>query len=75
MVAADLNGQPGLDLATANSSDGTISILPNLGNGSFGAPLVHTVDSGSTTIRYDITAADFDGDGVIDLAISGYHHR
>jgi hypothetical protein len=68
VISADFNNDGKADLATANAS--SISILLGTGTGTLGAkvdyPTAGTDDpSGS---RYDITSADFNGDGVIDLA-------
>ncbi len=68
LVAADFNNDGKLDLAVANYGDGTITLLLGNGNGTF------TEAAGSPyavgQYPYQITAADFNGDGKLDLATS-----
>ncbi len=67
IVAADFNNDGKLDLAVANYADGTITLLLGNGNGTFtqasGSP--YAVGQGPT----QIAAADFNGDGKLDLAV------
>jgi hypothetical protein len=68
IVAADFNNDGKLDLAVANYAEGTITLLLGNGDGTFtqaaGSP--YTVGHGP----YQIAAADFNGDGKLDLAVA-----
>jgi hypothetical protein len=70
IVAADFNGDGILDLAVTNQNDGypnpgTITILLGKGNGTF-VPMASSPETGS--IPYSVAVADFNGDGIPDLA-------
>jgi hypothetical protein len=66
IVAGDFNSDGKLDLAVANYGDGTITLLLGNGDGTFtqasGSP--YAVGAGP----FQIAAADFNGDGKLDLA-------
>ena len=65
LVATDLNHDGKLDLAVALSSGrNALGVLLGNGDGTF-QRVVKSVDGGAT----DIAAADFDGDGNVDLAL------
>ena len=68
MVVADFNGDGNSDLAVANFSGGSVTVLLGDGAGSFteadGSPI--TVGTGP----FFLAAADFNGDGLADLAVA-----
>ncbi len=68
VVAADLDGDGDVDLATANQVDNTLSVLYNFGNLAFSFPV--TIPVGSRPLS--IVADDFDGDGSTDLATANF---
>jgi flagellin-like hook-associated protein FlgL len=67
LLAGDLNGDGSIDLAAVNYDDSTLRIFSNSGNGTF-SPAV-TI-SGIGAGAFSIAGADFNSDGVLDLAIS-----
>ena len=71
MVAGDFNSDGKVDLATGNASgsfNGSFSLLLGNGNGTFGTAVTFNVGVGIS----GITAADFNNDGKLDLAMSQY---
>lgn len=63
---ADFDGDGSLDIAVTNFSDDTVSVLINQGPGTFATPLTTDVFNEPS----HSTAADFNSDGLPDLAIT-----
>lgn len=66
VVIGDFNGDGLNDLAAGDRWGSSLKILLNTGNGSFSAGPLYSVTDTS-----DLSAADLDGDGDLDLATSG----
>jgi hypothetical protein len=61
-----MNGDGHPDLAVANGTDNTISVLLGNGDGTFGAAATWAVG----TSPQALACADFNGDGYVDLAVA-----
>lgn len=68
LTIADLNGDSKLDLAVANTA-GSVSILLGNGDGTFQSAVPFATGGFSATV----IAADFNGDGILDLATGNYY--
>ena len=66
VIVGDFNGAGFADLAIANSTDGTVSILIGDGAGAFTAPATSPYTTGKAPLA--VAAGDFNGDGLADLA-------
>jgi hypothetical protein len=69
LVTGDFNHDGKTDIAVANAASGSIGVLLGNGDASF-APAVTYATTGYNP-QY-ITAADIDGDGYLDLAVTAY---
>jgi len=67
VVGADVFGTGRPAIITANLSDNTVTVLGNFGNGTFASNATYKVSSSPQAI----VAADWNGDGKIDLASVG----
>jgi hypothetical protein len=67
VLLQDFDADGDLDIATNNQTSGTVSLIRNLGNLTF-APRI-TVSVGGATVP-DITAADLDNDGRVDIGVT-----
>ena len=66
VVTADFNGDGKLDLAVANMTDGTVTILLGNGDGTFTKKSTLTAGSGANWLA----VGDFNEDGKLDLAVA-----
>jgi hypothetical protein len=70
LAVADFNGDGVADLAVSNEGDNTVSVLLGNGDGTFtqapGSPIPSNYNPGQ------IVAADFNSDGIADLAVANF---
>jgi hypothetical protein len=72
LVVADFNKDGRVDLAClgeSTSGQGQLAISLGNGDGTFAAPTLLNVPGGDTVRHSSLAAADFDGDGSVDLAL------
>lgn len=65
-VVGDFNGDGNLDLAGIDSTNQTVSVLPGVGDGTFG----QRIDNSTENSPWSMTAADFSGSGGLDFAVT-----
>jgi hypothetical protein len=68
-VAADFNGDGKPDVAFASQSSNVVTILSGNGDGTFKGHIEYSVTSVSNNVNF-MMAADFDGDGALDMALA-----
>ena len=74
VTTGDFNGDGKLDLALTNPSSDTVSVLLGNGDGTFQAAVTYaTGNSGNHPIA--VNAADFNGDGKLDLAVTNLNAK
>jgi VCBS repeat protein len=70
VASSDLNGDGKVDLAVANTTSSTVSILLGNGNGTFTDAPLSPVSVGAAAGPEGTAAADFNLDGKVDLAVA-----
>ena len=68
LAVGDFNGDGNMDLAVANTLDASITILLGNGDGTFQPGITANLAAG--TQPYLLVASDFNGDGLLDLAVA-----
>jgi Bacterial Ig-like domain (group 3)/FG-GAP-like repeat len=71
LAVADFNGDGRVDVAVTNDDDSTVSVLLSNGDGTFFNAPGSPVGSGNYA-PCPIVAADFNGDGIVDLAVANF---
>ena len=66
VTSLDANGDGKMDLAVANASSSTVSVLLNNGNGTYAAKVDYATGSNPSSI----TSLDANGDGIRDLVVA-----
>ncbi|MGB5163349.1 MAG: VCBS repeat-containing protein [Thermoanaerobaculia bacterium] len=73
VAAADFDGDRRVDLAVTSESPDKVGVLRNVGNGTFAAPVNVALAGGSGP--HSLAAADFDGDGDVDLVVTRHNEN
>ena len=70
-VVGDFNGDGKPDLAFASQSSNVVTILLGNGDGTFKGHIEYSVPAVSNTVNF-MLAADFNGDGALDMALADF---
>lgn len=70
LLARDMDRDGLLDVVVANRNSDDVSVLRGNGNGTFRAPLI--TSTGTGTGPYSLTVADFNFDGIPDVATANF---
>ena len=73
ILAADFNGDGYVDLAVANFNDNSVDIFLGNGKGTFTVSAQSPIAVGPNP--FSMTALDYNGDGIIDLAVGNYNYN
>jgi hypothetical protein len=71
VAVADVNGDGKPDILVANSYSSNVGVLFNTGTGTFGVEAAYS--TGSDSQPYSVAAADFNGDGKLDIVVANYN--
>jgi FG-GAP-like repeat/Abnormal spindle-like microcephaly-assoc'd, ASPM-SPD-2-Hydin len=72
VAVGDFNHDGKLDVAAADYYYGQVAVLLGNGNGAFQPPVYYAIDSNLESV-YWVTAADFRGNGNLDLAVADFY--
>jgi hypothetical protein len=75
VALGDFNGDGKMDLAVVNAGPSTVSILLNNGDGTFGGSAPIALQQSKFSSYSGIQVADFNGDGKLDLAVTGWNSQ
>jgi len=70
IAATDLDGDGRNDLIVANTGAGTVTVFSNLGGAIFHSTATFDLDNTPPKKSSSIALSDFDGDGLLDIAIA-----
>jgi hypothetical protein len=65
----DFNGDGNIDIAVLNNNSANVSVLLGDGSGDFAAALNSSTGAADSDFLGSLTVADFNGDGVLDVAV------